>query len=559
MDNTEEEELELIEDGEEVEGLKVEELEEKLIEIEQEEFEEKLMEIVKESPDIDYNDVTRSFLKRLGSHPVLTRQREYQLCRSVGRYISIVIRSLCRLKLIRDKLVEIKQGIISDNLSVRRYFYIKSFKVDKEKKKNNLEEFILPEIVETITLYDNKYEEYLDLVESNRRTTKEKAALTVLFDLFVHLNVKYRFYVQLYNLVIEYYEKGMVHYENILKAKKNKKKKDPESVKKIEDIEEIMGLDFEDFITLVARIKKARDSEIYLKQEFLKFNFRLMIFMANVKKNFLKNIIEAVEGGFTALHRFDYTKHNKYSTYAYHWIKQSIKKNNRIKPIKIPSHQNDLLNKFYMNQTILSNTFGREATLSEVADYIGEDPIKIRRILDFSKEPTLLEKKTSNEDTTLSDYLLNNEEDKEEEVIREEANLNRFLTEFYNYKTPKEEMAARQKLGLTGYKKEDIKSKNKKKDNLEINQNVVSTVISNVRNSKGIINVDQVCKEIIRSFNYYLKNKKYNLYINENDKPLTREVLDLLIKELKLGKIETNYIESEKIKYIKLADVVEVN
>jgi RNA polymerase primary sigma factor len=90
----------------------------------------------------------------------------------------------------------------------------------------------------------------------------------------------------------------------------------------------------------------------------------------------------------------------RFSTYAMHWIKQSISRAilNHSRTIRLPVHILELQSKYKKAIGTLRDQLGRDATTEEVASYLNIDVKKIKEIETLIKDPVSLNASLNDED-----------------------------------------------------------------------------------------------------------------------------------------------------------------
>ena len=123
--------------------------------------------------------------------------------------------------------------------------------------------------------------------------------------------------------------------------------------------------------------KKIEAGDSRAKNKMIQSNLRLAI---SIDKKYqskacsLEDLIqESNIGLIKAVHRFDWRKGFKFSTYAYWWIKQSVRTHvaSQASDVKLPAHTRNLLWK--MNEMIkeYEDEFGQRPSYDEVSDALG--------------------------------------------------------------------------------------------------------------------------------------------------------------------------------------------
>ena len=175
----------------------------------------------------------------------------------------------------------------------------------------------------------------------------------------------------------------------------------------------------------IALAKKIRAGDLRAKQQLVESNLGLVISIA--KKHdfraipFEDLVQEGVIGLMKAATKFDPTKGYKFSTYATHWVKQTISRAiaNQSRTIRVPNYLAAALRKMEQVRTNLETDLSRPPTNEELAASTG---VSVRRLLDLQKvsaEPVSLESLVSADAETPLVQLLPdlNVEDPEQSVL----------------------------------------------------------------------------------------------------------------------------------------------
>ena len=138
----------------------------------------------------------------------------------------------------------------------------------------------------------------------------------------------------------------------------------------LKEIGQIKLLSAEEEVELAKRVSEG-DQEA--KNKLTEANLRLVVSIAKKYSGRGLHILDLIQEGNTGLIRavdkFDWTKGNKFSTYATWWIRQAITRAiaDQARTIRIPVHMVEVINKATRCNRKLVQELGREPTVEEIA------------------------------------------------------------------------------------------------------------------------------------------------------------------------------------------------
>ena len=203
-----------------------------------------------------------------------------------------------------------------------------------------------------------------------------------------------------------------------------------------------------------AKMKERVEQGEHAKKTLIEANLRLVVNIAkhfnNADMEFADLIQEGSIGLSKAVTKFDYTRGNKFSTYATGWIKQAITRAiaDQARTIRIPVHMNETINKLNKKERDLSHDLGRKPTFEELADAMGITVEKLMMIKRVSQKTKSLEDPVGEEDdSSYGDFVPDNENPNPEEYTANEA-LKREINTLLSNLSDREERVIKLRFGL---------------------------------------------------------------------------------------------------------------
>lgn len=148
------------------------------------------------------------------------------------------------------------------------------------------------------------------------------------------------------------------------------------------------------------------------RQRLIEANMRLVLAIAKSYRSrtvpFEDLIQEGAIGLMQAVERFDPEKNFRFSTYATHWIRQSIGRaiDNKSKAIRLPAHVSQSLRRIERERARIVRELGHEPTLEELATAIGVSPARVLAMMTSSHELLSLDMKVGeNDNSTLGSLI----------------------------------------------------------------------------------------------------------------------------------------------------------
>ena len=170
----------------------------------------------------------------------------------------------------------------------------------------------------------------------------------------------------------------------------------------VENIEEIKDL-----------IREGKEAREYL----IKANIRLVVSIAKKYRQYGSSFLDLIQAGnvglIRAVDKFDYSRGNRFSTYATWWIRRSVLRflNQKERTIRLPNYLSNRLRKVRHVTRDLSQQLGRQPTLDEISEHVEQTPEELRQLIDYARLPISLDKPVGEDgETELLDFVENDSE-----------------------------------------------------------------------------------------------------------------------------------------------------
>ena len=153
----------------------------------------------------------------------------------------------------------------------------------------------------------------------------------------------------------------------------------------LKEIGQIKLLSAEEEVELA---KAVAEGDQNAKNKLTEANLRLVVSIAKKYSGRGLHILDLIQEGNTGLIRavdkFDWTKGNKFSTYATWWIRQAITRAiaDQARTIRVPVHMVEVINKATRCNRKLVQELGREPTVEEIAAELG---LPVEKIIEANR------------------------------------------------------------------------------------------------------------------------------------------------------------------------------
>lgn len=199
---------------------------------------------------------------------------------------------------------------------------------------------------------------------------------------------------------------------------------------------------------------QAQGGDERARQRLIESNMRLVI---NIAKSYrsraipLEDLIqEGAIGLMHAVQRFDPSKGFRFSTYATHWIRQSIGRalDNKAKAIRLPAHISQSLRKVEREKMRLMRDLGTEPSHEQLAIALGISPKKLTLLMQSSHDLLSLDMRVGDNESTTLGHLLRDDKSvsPEDKILNDERMIE--LREILSELTDRERRVMTQRIRM---------------------------------------------------------------------------------------------------------------
>lgn len=164
----------------------------------------------------------------------------------------------------------------------------------------------------------------------------------------------------------------------------------------------------------IAALRKDVDRGREARDHMIQANIRLVVNIAKRYRRYSSSFLDLIQAGnvglIRAVDKFDYTKGNRFSTYATWWIRRSVLRhlNQKERTIRLPNYLSTRIRKIHKVRKELTIKLSRDPTFEEIGEIVEMSSDEVQRLIGYARRSVSLDEPIGDDgEADLQSYIEN--------------------------------------------------------------------------------------------------------------------------------------------------------